>query len=163
MYYIHILSFNVHLIRPFSFYDKIPLKSKAMNISNAMHAKSLQSYLTLWDSGQQPTRLLCPRNSPGRNNGVGCQSLLQGIFPNQRSNPGLGLCRQFLCRLSHQGSPVNGFALPPPHEKLKCSPTSRSLHWLFLFSGIDFPQVPSFQNGGNQYDNACKVLAGTWN
>ena len=43
MYYIHILSFNVHLIRPFSFYDKIPLKSKAMNISNAMHAKLLQS------------------------------------------------------------------------------------------------------------------------
>ena len=49
MYYIHSLSFNVHLIKPFSFYDKIPLKSKAMNISNAMHAKSLQSCPTLWD------------------------------------------------------------------------------------------------------------------
>ena len=28
-----------------------------------------------------PTRLLCPRNSPGKNTGVGCHSLLQGIFP----------------------------------------------------------------------------------
>ena len=28
-------------------------------------------------------------NSPGRNIGVGCHSLLQGIFPTQGSNPGL--------------------------------------------------------------------------
>ena len=27
--------------------------------------------------GQQPTRLLCPRDSPGRNTGVGCHFLLQ--------------------------------------------------------------------------------------
>ena len=37
----------------------------------------------------QPTRLLCPWNSPGQNNGVGSCSLLQGIFPTQGSNPGL--------------------------------------------------------------------------
>ena len=28
-------------------------------------------------------RLLCPWNSPGKNTGVGCHSLLQGIFLNQ--------------------------------------------------------------------------------
>ena len=33
--------------------------------------------------------LLCPWNSPGKNIGVGCHSLLQGIFPNQGSNPAL--------------------------------------------------------------------------
>ena len=27
--------------------------------------------------GQQPTRLLCPRDSPGKNTGVGCHFLLQ--------------------------------------------------------------------------------------
>ena len=32
-------------------------------------------------------------------------SLLQGIFPNQGSNPGLLHCRQILSRLSHPGSP----------------------------------------------------------
>ena len=35
---------------------------------------------------------------------MGCNFLLQGIFPTQRSNPGLLHCRQVLCHLSHQGS-----------------------------------------------------------
>ena len=43
--------------------------------------------------------------SPGKNTGVGCQALLQGIFPTQRSNTGLSHCRQILDHLSHQGSP----------------------------------------------------------
>ena len=30
--------------------------------------------------GLQPTRLLCPWDSPGKNTGVGCHVLLQGIF-----------------------------------------------------------------------------------
>ena len=36
--------------------------------------------------GLQPTRLFCPWDSPGRNTGVGCHALLQGIFPTQWSN-----------------------------------------------------------------------------
>ena len=36
-----------------------------------------------------PTRLLCPRGSPGKNPRVGRQSILQGIFPTQGLNPGL--------------------------------------------------------------------------
>ena len=31
-----------------------------------------------------PARLLCPWNSPGKNTGVGCHALLQGIFPTPR-------------------------------------------------------------------------------
>ena len=30
-----------------------------------------------------PSRLLCPWNSPGKNTGASCHSLLQGIFPTQ--------------------------------------------------------------------------------
>ena len=55
--------------------------------------------------GLQPVRFFCPWNSPGQNTGVGSHSLLQGIFPTQRSNPGLPQCRQILYYLSHQGSP----------------------------------------------------------
>ena len=44
------------------------------------------------------------RDSPGKNTGVGCQALLQGIFPTQGSNPGLLHCRQILYHLSHQRS-----------------------------------------------------------
>ena len=47
--------------------------------SAGVHAKSLQSCLTLPSYGLQPTRLLCPRDSPGTNTGVGCHALLQGI------------------------------------------------------------------------------------
>ena len=44
-------------------------------------------------------------DSPGRNPGVGCHFLLQGIFPTQGSNLGLLHCRRILYHLSHQGSP----------------------------------------------------------
>ena len=37
--------------------------------------------------GLQPTMLLCPWDFPGKNTGVGCHSLLQGIFPTQGSKP----------------------------------------------------------------------------
>ena len=36
--------------------------------------------------GLQPTRLLCPWNSPGKNTGLGCHTLLHGIIPTQGSN-----------------------------------------------------------------------------
>ena len=44
----------------------------------------------------QLTRLPCPWDSPGKNTGVGCHFLLQGIFPTQGSNPGLLHSRQTL-------------------------------------------------------------------
>ena len=47
-------------------------------------------------------RLLCPWDSPGKNTGVGCHALLQGIFPTQGLNPGLPHCRQILYCLSHE-------------------------------------------------------------
>ena len=55
-----------------------------------MHAKSLQLCPTLCNPMDlQPTRLLCPWGCSGRNSGVGCHFLLQGIFPTQGSNLGL--------------------------------------------------------------------------
>ena len=38
--------------------------------------------------------------------GVGYHFLLQGIFPSQKSSMGLLHCRQILCQLGHQGSPI---------------------------------------------------------
>ena len=43
-------------------------------------------------------------DSPGRNTGVGCHSLLQGIFPIQGSNPHVLHCWRILYHLSHQAS-----------------------------------------------------------
>ena len=44
-------------------------------------------------------------NSPGKNTGVVCHAILEGIFPPQGSNPGLLHCQQILYHLSHLGSP----------------------------------------------------------
>ena len=44
-------------------------------------------------------------DSPGKNPGVGCLALPQGIFPTQESNSGLPHCGQIPYHLSHQGSP----------------------------------------------------------
>ena len=44
-------------------------------------------------------------DSPGKNTGVGCHALLQGIFPIQGSNQGLLHGRQIPYQLSYQGSP----------------------------------------------------------
>ena len=41
-------------------------------------------------------------DSPGKNTGVGCHTLLQGIFPTQGSNPGFPHCTWILYHLRHQ-------------------------------------------------------------
>ena len=46
--------------------------------------------------GLQSTRILCPWDFPGKNTGVGCHFLLQGIFPTQGYNSCLLHCRQIL-------------------------------------------------------------------
>ena len=67
-----------------------------------MHVKLLQSCPTLCHPVD-----CCPPgssvhgDSPGKNTGVGCHALLQGIFPTQGLNPVLPHCRQILCHLSH--------------------------------------------------------------
>ena len=45
------------------------------------------------------------KGSPSKDTGVGCHSLLQGIFLTQGLNSGLLHCRKFLYQLSYQGSP----------------------------------------------------------
>ena len=70
-----------------------------------MHAKSLQSYLTVWF----PMDYILPgslsRDSQGKSTGVGCHAFLQGIFPTQ------GLNRHLLHLLHWQ---VGSLPLAPP-------------------------------------------------
>ena len=56
-------------------------------------------------------QLVCPWDSPGKNTEVGCQALLQGIFPPQRLNPCL------LCILSE-----GFFAMETPRKVLYLLP-----------------------------------------
>ena len=72
--------------------------------------------------GLQPTRLLCPWDSPGKNTAVGYHFLLQGIFWIQELNPGLPHCRQILYQLSYQRSlcwpQIPNLSLPPHFSPL---------------------------------------------
>ena len=68
-----------------------------------------QSCLTLCNPMDcSPLSSSVHEDSPGKNTGVGCHAVFQGIFPTQGSNPGLPQCRQTLYCLSHQGSPNKG-------------------------------------------------------
>ena len=53
-------------------------------------------FMAVWPHRRQPNRLHHPWDSPGKNTGVGCHFLLQGIFPTQELNPGLLHCRKIL-------------------------------------------------------------------
>ena len=50
-------------------------------LSHSVESDSLQPH------GLPPARLLCPWDSPGKNTGVGCHALLQGIAPTQELDP----------------------------------------------------------------------------
>ena len=77
--------------------------------------------------------------SPGKNTGVGCHALLQGIFPTQGLNPGLPCCRQIVYHLSHQGSPWIlewiaypiswGLSLPRNRTGVSCSTGGFFISW----------------------------------
>ena len=54
----------------------------------------------------QPTSVLCLWNSPGKNIGMGCHFLLQGIFLTQGLNLGLLHWQADSLQLSHLGSPL---------------------------------------------------------
>ena len=74
-----------------------------------------QSCLTLCDTIDcSPPGSSVLGDSPGKNTGVGCHVLLQGIFTTQGLNSGFPHCRWTLYHLSHQGSPriLNWIAYP---------------------------------------------------
>ena len=63
-------------------------------------AKSCPTLAIPWTVAHQAP---CSWDSPGKNTGMGCHFLLQGIFPSQGSNPGLLQCKQTLYQLSYKG------------------------------------------------------------
>ena len=71
----------------------------SVQFSRSVMSDSLQAH------GLQPTRLLCPLNSPGKITEVDCHYFLQRIFLTQGSSLGLLHCRQILFSLSQTGSP----------------------------------------------------------
>ena len=87
-------------------YFKIIKRTVPGTISaTCLHAQSLVCVRLLATPWTVACQVPLSMGFPGKNTGVGCHFLLQGIFPTQGLNPGLLYCMQILYHLSHQGSP----------------------------------------------------------
>ena len=98
------------------------------------------------------TRLLCPWNSPGKNIGVGCHSLLQEIFLTQGLSPGLLHCRHTLDCLSHQGSSLIVYFdfTFPPNNQMHFTPKD------VIFDIYIFPLISSVQFSCSVVSNSLR-------
>ena len=84
-----------------------------------MHAKSLHSCPTLCDSMDcSPSGCSVHGDSPGENTGVGCQALLQGIFPTQGWNPSLLRFLHWQVGSLPLGPPGKSWHIVAPHKPL---------------------------------------------
>ena len=61
-------------------------------------------------------------DSPGKNTGVSCHALHQGIFPTQELDPGLPNCRWILYQLNYQGNPKIGLVQSLSRVRLFATP-----------------------------------------
>ena len=89
---------------------KDTVKVRSLFVSYIVVAKSCLTLLQ--PHGLQPTRLHCPWDSPGKNTGVGCHFLFQGIFQTHGSNPSLLHWEVNSLPLSHLGSPFISYVVP---------------------------------------------------
>ena len=83
-----------------------------------MQSKEVKWSCSVVSDPLRPCRL-CSWDFAGKNTGVGCHFLLQGIFPTQGLNPGLLHCRQMLYHLSHQGSLMRNAGLDETQAGIK--------------------------------------------
>ena len=101
---------------------------------------------SLQPHGGYPARLLCPLDFPGKNTGVDCLFLLQGVFLTQESNPHLLLGRWILycwapwealsdCILGFSFFPDSTF--PPPLLVASYSGGGQDRRTPYLFSCLN--------------------------
>ena len=102
------------------------LQSQAVCVSRSIVSNSLGPPWTV--ACQAPSVL---GDSRGKNSGVGCHVLFQGIFPTQVSNPNLLHCRQILYHLSHEGN--SPYEKNLPHFHLIPTPVFRKNKWILSF------------------------------
>ena len=115
------------------------------------HCSHVHLFVTHWTA---PTRLLCPWDSPGKNTGVGCYALLQGISLTQKLN-------LHLLRFLHW----QAGSLPPPrhipceNRKLKIYPHPR-LHCSTIYNSQDLEATSMSINRGMDKEDAVPIYNG---
>ena len=114
-------------------------------IRSRMHAREVTSVMSdsLWPYGLYPPRFLCLWSSSGKNTGVGCHAILQGIFPTLGLNPRLLRLlhgRQILYCWATREVPCSGYIsninsllLPATHHNVPNLLFSQFLRCFHLF------------------------------
>ena len=94
--------------------------------------------------GLQPTKLLCPWDSLGKNTGVGCHFLLRGIFPTEGLKAHLLHIlhwQAYSLPLSHLGNPNRWPSRPKGNIKwIQCWVNFKSCTWLQNIVRLDEKQ-----------------------
>ena len=85
---------------------------KLFRLTLCIRACMLSCFSCVQPHGLQPSGLLCPWESPGKNTGIGCHALLQGIFPTQ----GLNSCLLYLLHWQAGSLPLT----PPGKPYIVC-------------------------------------------
>ena len=93
------------------------------NSDTAAAAKSPQSCPTLRPHRRRPTRLPCPRDSPGKNPGVGCHFLLQCMEVKSESEVAQ--------------------SCPALSDPMDCSLPGSSIHGIFQARALEWVPLPS--------------------
>ena len=125
-------------------------------------AQLLSRVQLLWPHGLEPASLLCPWDLPGKNTGVGCHFLFQGIFLTQGSNPSL-LCplhRQAdSLPMSHLGNPLVYIILVNSFLPLYSIPLHEKYHSIFPFQWGLFPSCLFFFITNNAVVNTLVIVS----
>ena len=94
------------------------MKKNIKNVTESLCCTELFSRKVMFNSLQPhrpwPARLLCPGDSLGKNTGVVCHALLQGIFLTQGSNLSLPMSLALAGRFFITGPPASR---PPPTQR----------------------------------------------
>ena len=133
-----------------------------------------------WPRGLKPTRCLCPWDFPGKNTGVGCHFILQGIFPTQGTKPHLLHLLHWQVDslpLYHQGNPRLCFKKVKMEHwevweiKLFCVETDKmsctmgsispllSLEWWWWWLRLDFLRRDEWQEHLDRKDLTALVVS----
>ena len=100
---------------------------------------------SMWPHGLQPPRLLCPWDSPGKNTGVGCHVILQGIFVTPASNLHLLHWQADSLPLSHLGSPIYSYhSGNDQHDKSKVKDVKPWRLFLVKLGDMHNSQIPKY-------------------
>ena len=106
-----------------------------------------------------PGKFLCPWNFPGKNTGVGCHFLPQGIFLTQGSNPYLQHCRWILHHWATREAQVNYVYMSQSclilWDPMYCSPPGSVLHGIFQTIILEWVAISYPRGSSGTCNQAC--------